>query len=38
MRALHQKVGTVGIGVFPEMLRGRPTHPPELIEAGLLQN
>ena len=32
MGSLHQKAGTVGIGVFPEGCRSRPGIPSELIE------
>ena len=34
MGTLHQKAGTVGIGVFPEMVRGRLANPAELIDTG----
>ena len=32
MGTLHQRAGTVGIGVFPEMVRGRLDNPAELID------
>src|SRR4051812_23750737 len=32
MGSLHQKAGTVGIGDFPERLRGRLDNPVELID------